>query len=84
RETDVRAMVMRETVVVVVAGGAIGLIGAFLATRQLASMLFGLAPADPMTLGASVAVLCAVAGVAGYLPAHRAARIDPLSALRHE
>ena len=84
RAADVRAMVMRETVVVLVAGVVVGLIGAFLATRQLASMLFGLAPADPPTLGAAVAVLSAVAGAAGYLPAQRAARIDPLAALRHE
>jgi predicted permease len=84
RGADVRAMVMRETVVVLVAGGAVGLVGAFLATRELKSMLFGLAPADPLTLAASVAVLCAVAVAAGYLPARRAARIDPLAALRHE
>jgi hypothetical protein len=84
RGADVRALVLRETVAVLVAGGAIGLLGAFLATRQLASMLFGLAPADPLTLTGSVAVLGAVAATASYLPARRAARIDPLAALRHE
>lgn len=84
RGADVRAMVMRETVVVLVVGGALGLLGALIATRQLASMLFGLAPADPLTLGTSVAVLGAVAATAGYLPARRAACVDPLAALRHE
>jgi ABC-type lipoprotein release transport system permease subunit len=47
-------------------------------------MLFGLAPADPLTLTGSVAVLGAVAATASYLPARRAAPIDPLAALQHE
>jgi predicted permease len=84
RAADVRAMVLRETLVVLVAGGVIGVVAALFATRQLASMLFGLASADPATIVGAVAVLGAVAALAGYLPARRASRIDPLTALRYE
>jgi ABC-type lipoprotein release transport system permease subunit len=50
--------------------------------RLVASLLFGVTPTDPLTFGTVVAVLTAVAGLAGYLPAARAARIEPMSALR--
>jgi len=51
---------------------------------MLQKMLFGLAPRDAATMALSVAVLCAMAALAGYLPARRATHTDPLVALRHE
>jgi putative ABC transport system permease protein len=57
---------------------------AWAATRWVASLLFGLQPHDPLTIGLAVLVLLAVAVVAGYLPARRATRVDPLVALRYE
>jgi putative ABC transport system permease protein len=68
----------------VVAGIAGGLIGAFLLTRVLEGMLFGVTVSDPMTFVGAVAVLSAVATAACFVPALRASRIDPLVALRNE
>jgi putative ABC transport system permease protein len=55
-----------------------------LLTRVLERLLFGVKPSDPATLGAVAILLLVVAGVACYIPARRAARIDPLAALRTE
>ena len=77
-------LVLRETLRWVAAGLALGLGAAWAATRWLESLLFGLKPHDPLTIGLAALVLLAVAGVAGYLPARRASRVDPLAALRHE
>lgn len=68
----------------VVIGVVIGLSAALATTRLVSSLLFGLAPNDPATIGLAALVLLAVAAVAGYLPARRAARVDPMVALRHE
>jgi putative ABC transport system permease protein len=54
------------------------------AAREVSSFLFGLSPQDPVTLAAVAAILLATTLVAGYLPARRAARIDPLRAIRCE
>jgi putative ABC transport system permease protein len=63
---------------------AAGAVAAFGTTRLLSSVLFGISPSDPITLIATVSVLAAVAMLACYLPARRAAQIDPLNALRTE
>ncbi len=77
-------MVMRETMLLVVAGIVIGVPVALGAARLISSQLFGLSPADPFTLAASALVLVGVASLAGFLPARKAAKVNPLTALRYE
>jgi len=78
----VRNLIVRESAVTIGAGAAAGLCAAFLAVRLLRSQLFGIEPTDPVALGGAVAVLLAIAAAAACIPAVRAARIDPLDALR--
>jgi ABC-type lipoprotein release transport system permease subunit len=61
-----------------------GLAGALASSRLVQSLLFQVSPMDPLTLGGVCVLLVAVAMLAGYLPARRAARIDPVEALRAE
>jgi len=75
-------IVLKEVVILALAGVGIGLAGAFFLGRQVESQLFGLSPQDPATLAAAVAILLGVALVAGLVPARRATAIDPLVALR--
>jgi ABC-type antimicrobial peptide transport system permease subunit len=77
-------MVMLETMIMVVVGVLIGLGAAIATTRLVASMLFGLTPTDPLTIALGVVVMLAVAAIAGYIPARRASRVNPMDALRHE
>jgi ABC-type antimicrobial peptide transport system permease subunit len=63
---------------------AAGILISLAATRVLQQMLFGLGPRDTVTLFAAAGLLTAVALVAGYLPARRATRVDPMVALRYE
>jgi putative ABC transport system permease protein len=76
--------VLRDTIVVSATGIAIGLVVAVALAESVSAFLFGLAPRDPATLGASALVLLAVTLVAGYLPARKAAAVDPMRALRTE
>ena len=84
RPSRVVAMIVRETAGVVLIGVAIGSALALLASRLIASTLFGIAPRDPATFAAAAAVLVATAACAGYLPARRASRLEPIAALRAE
>jgi ABC-type antimicrobial peptide transport system permease subunit len=77
-------MVLREMFSIAGVGLAIGLGAAWGATRFVESFLFGLKHNDPAVLAFSVVVLAGAALAAGYAPARRASRVDPMAALRHE
>jgi ABC-type antimicrobial peptide transport system permease subunit len=80
----VRRLIVRESAWMVAAGIAAGLGGAVLAGRFVRSQLFGVEPRDPVSLAGAALLLAVMALAAAYLPARRASRIDPLTALRHE
>jgi len=77
-------MVLRESLAVSAGGILVGLALAIAGARLLGSMLFGVGPVDPLTLIAATAGITIVALAAGYLPARRASKVDPMVALRHE
>jgi predicted permease len=77
-------LVLREALALVLAGVAMGLLASLAAAQTAATLLFGLEPNDPPTIAAATMLLLAVAALAGYLPARRAARVDPIVALRDE
>lgn len=79
---DVSRLVMGESMRLVVLGIGIGLATALALTRLISNWLFGLTPNDPATLALATLLLTAVAALAGYLPARRAATVDPMVALR--
>jgi putative ABC transport system permease protein len=81
---NVLRMVMGQGLVLVAAGVAIGVVGAFGLTRLIASQLFGVRPTDPTTFVLVAVTLIAVAIVATFVPAMRATRVDPVVALRDE
>jgi putative ABC transport system permease protein len=81
---DVLAMIVGRGLVLTLAGGVIGLAGAWASTRVLASLLFGVHPGDAIAFAGASAVLIAVALLACYIPARRATRIHPMEALRYE
>jgi predicted permease len=76
--------VLSEVLRPVVWGVAIGLPLAIASARAIQSLLYGLPPFDPLTLAASTITILGVATATGYIPAHRASRVDPIKALRHE
>ncbi|MGH8735701.1 MAG: FtsX-like permease family protein, partial [Burkholderiales bacterium] len=84
RRREVVGWVLGQGMKVAGAGIALGLLGALAATRLLAGLLFGIAPADPLTFLLVAAVLAGVAMAANLLPAGRAARVEPMSVLRDE
>jgi ABC-type antimicrobial peptide transport system permease subunit len=81
---NVLVLVLRQGLTMAGIGIAIGIAGAFGAARLLSSLLYGITPTDPLTFVIAPAVLLAVAAVACWIPARRAARIDPMLALRQD
>jgi ABC-type antimicrobial peptide transport system permease subunit len=81
---DVLRLVLRDTLLLVVAGMGLGVPASFAAQRWIKSQLFGLPKADPLSIAVAVGLMLFFAIIAGYLPARRASRVDPIAALRYE
>jgi ABC-type antimicrobial peptide transport system permease subunit len=81
---NVVGMVLRESAVLVAIGIGIGLIAALAAGRLVTTMLFGIAPTDAVTIASATGTMLLVSMAAAYLPARRASRVDPATALHHE
>jgi predicted permease len=81
---DIRRLVMRDGIKLLLCGVVAGTIAAAALTRWIGSLLFGVAPNDPITFASVLALLAAVALAACYIPARRAMRVDPVVALRYE
>jgi putative ABC transport system permease protein len=84
RRSDVLRMVLRRGLVLAVVGIVLGIAGAAALARSLTAMLYGLTPLDPPTYIVVTALFSAIAMLASYVPARRAARVDPLLAIRCE
>jgi ABC-type antimicrobial peptide transport system permease subunit len=81
---NVVRMVMREVSLLIALGVGVGLAAAMATTRLVGALLFELSPTDPLTIALATLLMIVVAALAGYLPARRASRIDPMDALRYE
>jgi len=81
---EVRFLILREAMLLVLIGVIVGLPAVFLATRFASTFLFGLTPTDPISIGLATVVMFGVTLVAGYIPARKATKVDPLVALRYE
>jgi predicted permease len=81
---DVMRQVLRESMILVAVGVAIGVAAAFGTGRFLSTLLFGLAPSDAVTIAVATLLMVAVSALAGFLPARRASRVDPMVALRYD
>ena len=81
---DVVWLVMREVLVLVGTGVALGLVAAWGLSRVVSSQLYGMTANDPVTIVGAAAILGVVALLAGYIPARRATRVNPVLALRYE
>jgi ABC-type antimicrobial peptide transport system permease subunit len=84
RRVDVLWLILRQVVAITAVGLAAGVPMAIWAARGVSAFLFGVTPADPLSLAGAAVLMLGVAALAGYLPARRAARLDPLTALRVE
>jgi ABC-type antimicrobial peptide transport system permease subunit len=84
QQRDIQHLVIRQALLLVSLGMAVGIAGAFVMTRLLSSLLFGVSATDRLTFVIAPPLLGGIALLAGYLPARRAARVDPIIALHHE
>ena len=82
--SHVLGVIVRDVPAVVGIGLTLGMAGALAAARSMRGLLFGIEPWDPLSQGLTVALLCAVAIAAGWIPARRAMRVDPATVLRME
>ena len=82
RQSDVSRLVLRQGVLMTCAGIVIGVAASVALSRWLESQLYGVRPSDPWTVGSALVTMLIVAAAAAYLPARRAARVDPINALR--
>ena len=82
--SHVVGLIVRQVSWVVAIGLSLGLAGAFTAGRSMRGLLFGIEPSDPLSTGVTIALLCAVAVAAAWIPARRAMRVDPATVLRTE
>jgi len=81
---DVLGLVLRQGMLLVACGLLIGILTSLAASRLVGTLLVGMSATDPMTFGLISLLLAAVAALAGYVPARRATRVDPMVALRYE
>jgi ABC-type antimicrobial peptide transport system permease subunit len=84
RPGTVMALVLRQGLALALIGTAAGVLGALTISRVLSKLLYGVTPTDPITFASSAFLLLAVAGMACWVPSRRAARVDPMLALRHD
>jgi putative ABC transport system permease protein len=84
QQAQVLVMVIKRSLRLVSAGVAIGLVASYLLTRFIASQIWGIPARDPWTFGAVACAIVVVALAASYIPARRAAKVDPMMALRYE
>jgi len=81
---EIMATILRETLALVGIGAGLGIVVALAASRLISANLYAVKPDDPFTMAGSVLLMMAAAALAGYVPARRAMRVDPMVALRYE
>jgi predicted permease len=84
QRADVLRLVLRESMILVIVGVVIGVAVTLGASRLVTTLLFGLGSTDALTIGAAIGLMIVVSGLAGFLPARRASRVDPMVALRYD
>ena len=84
QRVDVVRMILRESLLLVIVGIGLGAAATLAAGRLVSSLLFGIAPTDALTLVVAVTAMVLVSTIAGYFPARRASRIDPMVAMQYE